>query len=66
MAESFKKGDLISMELRDFTVTTVDSSRATALGTLYAQTRTSRGSARVEWKLEKRDGRWLVVETNRQ
>jgi ketosteroid isomerase-like protein len=66
MAEAFKKGDLVSLELRDFTITMVDSSRATALGTLYAQTRTGRGSGRVEWKLEKREGRWLIVETNRQ
>jgi ketosteroid isomerase-like protein len=66
MAEVFKKGDLISAELRDVSVTMSDPARAMLLGTVYIQTKTSRGSGRVEWKLEKRDGRWLIVETNRK
>jgi hypothetical protein len=66
MAEVVKKGDVISSELRDMSVTMTDPSHATVLGTVYLQTRTSRVSGRNEWKLEKRDGRWLIVETNRK
>jgi hypothetical protein len=47
-------------------VTVHDPSRATVLGTLYLQTRTGRPMGRVEYKLEKRGGRWLIVETNRK
>ena len=66
MAEVFKKGDLISAEVRDFNITVGDPSHATVLGTVYLQTRSNRLSGRNEWKLEKRDGRWLIVETNRK
>jgi uncharacterized protein (TIGR02246 family) len=66
MADVFKKGDLISAEVRDVNVTMADPSRATMLGTVYLVTRTNRLSGRVEWKLEKRDGRWLIVEANRK
>jgi uncharacterized protein (TIGR02246 family) len=64
MTDVFSKGDLISAEIRDMQVTFGDPSHATVLGTVYLVTRTSRPSGRVEYKLEKRDGRWLIVETN--
>jgi hypothetical protein len=66
MAEVVKKGDVISSEVRDMSITMTDPTHATVLGTVYLQTRTSRPSGRNEWKLEKRDGRWLIVETNRK
>jgi ketosteroid isomerase-like protein len=66
MADVFKKGDLISAELRDVNVTMADPTHATVVGTVYLQTRTNRLSGRNEWKLEKRDGRWLIVETTRK
>jgi uncharacterized protein (TIGR02246 family) len=66
MAEVIKKGDLINVELRDVNVKMTDPARATVLGTVYLQTRTSRLSGRNEWKLEMRDGRWLIVETTRK
>ena len=66
MADVFQKGNLISADVRDMNVTMTGSSRATVLGTVYLQTRTARPTARVEYKLEKRDGRWLIVETNRK
>jgi hypothetical protein len=62
MTDVFKRGDLISAEIRDMTITT-DPSRATVLGTVFLVTRTGRPSGRAEYKLEKRDGRWLIVET---
>jgi ketosteroid isomerase-like protein len=66
MANVFQKGTLISAAIRDMSVTVHDPSRATVLGTLYLQTRTGRPMGRVEYKLEKRGGRWLIVETNRK
>jgi hypothetical protein len=46
------------------TVTMSDPSRATVLGTVFVVMKTDRASGRAEYKLEKRDGRWLIVETN--
>jgi hypothetical protein len=63
MTDVFKRGDLISAEIRDMTITMTDPSRATVLGTVFLVTRTGRPSGRAEYKLEKRDGRWLIVET---
>jgi uncharacterized protein (TIGR02246 family) len=64
MTDVFKKGDLISADIRDMTVTMTDPNRAVVLGTVYLVTKTARPSGRAEYKLEKRDGRWLIVETN--
>jgi hypothetical protein len=66
MVDVFKKGDLISADIRDISITMTDPSKATALGTVYLQTKASRLSGRAEYKLEKRDGRWLIVETMRK
>jgi uncharacterized protein (TIGR02246 family) len=64
MADVFKAGNLINADLRDIKVTLDDPSRAIALGNVYVTTKTNRTSGRAEWKLEKRDGSWLIVETN--
>ena len=64
MTEVFKSGNLISAEVRNMTVTLTDPTHATVIGTVFLVTRTDRPSGRAEYKLEKRDGRWLIVETN--
>jgi hypothetical protein len=66
MREVYKRGDVISADVRDLVIAMPDASHATVLGTVYLQTRTSRPSARVEYKLEKRADRWLIVETRRK
>jgi hypothetical protein len=66
MREVYKRGDIISADVRDLAIAMPDSSHATVLGTVYLQTRTSRPSARVEYKLEKRHDRWLITETRRK
>jgi uncharacterized protein (TIGR02246 family) len=66
MAAAFKQGNIVNVEMRDLDVRIVDSTRATALGTSFLTTKTDRLSGRTEWKFEKRDGRWLIVETNRK
>ena len=64
MANVFKSGNLVSVEVRDLTVTITDPSHATVLGSTFLVMKTDRASGRAEYKLEKRDGRWLIVETN--
>jgi len=64
MADVFKAGNLINVDLRDLTITMDDPSRAIVLGNVYVTTKTNRTSGRAEWKLEKRDGNWLIIETN--
>lgn len=66
MREVYRRGDVISADVRDLAIAMPDASHATVLGTVYLQTRTSRPSARVEYKLEKRADRWLIVETRRK
>jgi uncharacterized protein (TIGR02246 family) len=64
MQALFKSGNLINVEHRDRKVTLIDPTHASVLGTSYITTKTNRSTARVEWKLEKRDGRWVIVELN--
>lgn len=64
MANVFKSGNLVSVEVRGMDVTMPDPTHATVLGTVFIVTKTDRASGRAEYKLEKRDGRWLIVETN--
>jgi hypothetical protein len=64
MANVFKSGSLVSVEVRDLTVTMADPTHATVIGTTFLVMKTDRASGRAEYKLEKRDGRWLIVETN--
>jgi len=63
MERAFKNHALVRTDYRDLKVTVVDPTHATVAATTYA---TPRGRAPFnvvnEWKLEKRDGRWLVVE----
>jgi hypothetical protein len=64
MQNLFKSGNLIEVQHRDRKVELVDPTHATVLLTSYAITKTDRFSTRAEFKLEKRDGRWLVTELN--
>jgi uncharacterized protein (TIGR02246 family) len=64
MAAAFRTHELIGMEIRDIKITMVDPTIATVLTTMHPMTRTRRYIYDHEWKLEKRDGRWLIVETN--
>jgi len=63
MAAAFRTLDLIGMEAHDIKVTTRNPTRATVLATIYPMKRAQRFTYQHEWALEKRDGRWLIVET---
>lgn len=60
MSRYFQRGSAASLEYTGLKISLVDATHAVAEGTLYANGKGSRH----EWKLEKRDGRWLIVETN--
>jgi hypothetical protein len=63
MSRSFQQGS-ISTGYSGLKVSLVDATHAVAEGTLWARSSSGGGfSSRHEWKLEKRDGRWLIVET---
>ena len=52
-------------EYKGIRVSLTDSTHAVAEGTVYIHlTNGSNIISKHEWKLEKRDGRWLIVETN--
>jgi ketosteroid isomerase-like protein len=57
MANVFKSGSLVSVEVRDLTVTMMDPTHAMLIGTTFLVMKTDRASGRAEYKLEKRDGR---------
>jgi ketosteroid isomerase-like protein len=63
MARAFKRREIISFESRNIRVTMVDATRATVLATISGLTLGHRYIYDHEWKLEKREGLWLVVET---
>jgi ketosteroid isomerase-like protein len=64
VAASIRQGNVLSSQYSGVRVVLSDATHATALGTLYVTTKTNRLSWPHEWKLEKRDARWLIVETN--
>jgi uncharacterized protein (TIGR02246 family) len=64
MAAAFRARELIGFEIRDIKITMVDVTRATALATIYPMKEGRRFIYDHEWKLEKRDGLWLIVETS--
>jgi hypothetical protein len=66
LAKLLKDGNVVSFEMRDLMVTVVDPTHATVLGTAFIVTKAERLSSRAEYKLEKRDGRWLIVSTDRK
>ena len=63
MARAFERHQLTSFEIRNIQITMVDATRATVLATIYPRTAGQRLTYDHEWKLEKRGGIWLIVET---
>jgi hypothetical protein len=63
MARAFKTREIIGFETRDIKVAMIDATRATVLATIYPLNTGRRFVYDHEWKLEKRDGLWLIVET---
>ena len=64
-AAQFKAHAIVLIQYRDIAVTVADPTHATVLGTLYVTAKPDRRFIwRNEWRLEKRDRQWVVVETN--
>ena len=63
MAAAFRARDILRFETRDIKITMVDATRATVVATIYPTMVAQRFIYEYEWKLEKRDGLWLIVET---
>lgn len=63
MARAFEMREIIGFETRDIVVTMDDATRATVFAIIYPLTLRRRFVYGHEWKLEKREGLWLVVET---
>jgi hypothetical protein len=63
MAAAFRAHQIIGMETRDIRITMVDPTHATVLATIYPMMLAQRLAYDHEWKFEKRDGRWLIVQT---
>ena len=60
----FKQGTITGAEHHGRKVTLIDATHASVLGTSDIITKAGRSSQRVEWRMEKRGGRWVVVELN--
>lgn len=64
-ADQFKAHAIILIQYRDIAVTVEDPTHATVQGTLYVTVKPDRRFIwRNEWRLEKRNGSWVVIETN--
>ena len=63
MARAFARHQLTGFEIRHIKVTMVDATHAMVLGTIVPRLEGRRLTYDHEWKLEKRDGLWLIVET---
>jgi ketosteroid isomerase-like protein len=63
MAAAFRTHEIVGFETRDIKITMVDSTHATVLATIYPMKLGQRFIYAHEWKLEKRDGLWLIVQT---
>jgi ketosteroid isomerase-like protein len=62
--QSVTAGQFPHVELGVASVTFTDATHATVMGNLAAtQVGGRRTQDRLEWKMEKRDGRWLIVES---
>jgi hypothetical protein len=62
MKRSFAQRSVPRVETGGLRVSMIDSSHATVEGEVYFSSTSSRTSDKRQWKLEKRDGRWLIVE----
>ena len=64
VADSIKARSIVSAEFKDIKVTMTDPTHAVVTGTINVRTTNARPSWLHEWKLEQRNGQWLIVETN--
>jgi hypothetical protein len=64
VADSIKARSIVSAEFKDLKVTTTEPTRALVTGNINVRTTNARPSWLHEWKLEQRNGQWLIVETN--
>lgn len=62
MAAAFREHRLVGMSADVTRVTLVDQAHATVLTTIYPMTSARRYVYVTEWRLEKRGGRWIIVE----
>jgi len=63
-ADSIKAHNVLSAEFKDLKVTMTDPTHAVVAGKVNVRTMNARPSWLTEWKLEQRNGQWLIVETN--
>jgi len=64
LSQIFQRGSISSVGNSGLKVSLVDATHAMAESTLYIKLKTGVSIVSpYEWKLEKRDGRWLIVET---
>jgi ketosteroid isomerase-like protein len=67
LTQIFARGNLNKADVGSLKVTIVDGTHAVTDGIVYIHTKSGgRINAKNQWKLEKRDGRWLIVETKYQ
>jgi hypothetical protein len=67
MTRIFARRSLNRADVGSLKVTLVDATHAVTDGIVYIHTKSGdRLSAKNRWTLEKRDGRWLIVETKYQ
>jgi len=67
LTQIFARGNLNRADVGNLKVTIVDGTHAVTDGIVYIHTKSGqRLNAKNQWKLEKRDGRWLIVETKYQ
>jgi len=64
MAGAFRTHSLVGMAADIAKVTFVARAHATVRATIYPMTNARRYVYLVEWRLEKRDGRWVIVEAD--
>jgi ketosteroid isomerase-like protein len=65
MSRTFQRGSILSSRYSGLKISFVDATHAVAEGTLHVTLKGGGGfTSQHEWKMEKRDGRWLIVETN--
>lgn len=62
MAAAFRAHTLVGMSADGIKVTLLDQAHATVLATIYPMSNAGRYVYPLEWRLEKRDGRWIIVE----
>jgi ketosteroid isomerase-like protein len=64
MAAAFRTHALVGMAADSLKITFVDQTHAALLARIYPMSNARRYVYVVEWRLEKRDGRWIIVEAS--